>query len=295
MVAELGTGEAPIDGEFGLGQQEVGVGQLLEGFGECRAPACELVAEAHAHLALYLVLLGQQGGDALGVAAGGLQGVELAAQRCQTRVVAVVDVEVGYARVVGVEQCERLVGAGQRQHVGKPQSLDGSFGRAGELGEAFNLEEFHLVERGVVSQRRERAVQVVQAHQAVAQVDVGLLEFVFAHGPDGFVQTLPLGVEPCGVAAELGVEHLAASGSRHQLHVVDDILEAGVAFYKFFYSHCSIFITSYTGVCSASLRASQAVRLSSRKPCGDVGLRVTAIRRDRCSIIRRLPRRVKSL
>ena len=86
--------------------------------------------------------------------------------------------------------------------------------------------------------------QVVELHQAVAEVDVGLFEFESEGGLDGPVEALPFGFEPMGIGAELGVEQSAAAGGRHQFEAVDGVLHAGVLFDEVFYFHCVIFITS---------------------------------------------------
>ena len=95
--------EVPGYRELGLCEKKVAVGHLLQRLAEGGCPAYQLVAQPQAHLALYLALFGQQRGNALRVVARNLQCAELAAQRSQPQVVAVVDIEVGNARVVGVE------------------------------------------------------------------------------------------------------------------------------------------------------------------------------------------------
>ena len=144
--------------------------------------------------------------------------------------------------MVGVEEGENLCGIGYGQELRESESVDGSFGRLGHLGEVLDFEQFHLVQSGVVGEGGEGALQVVQAHQAVAQVDVGFLEFELLGGLDGLVETLPFGTEGVGISAELGIEHLAAASGRHKLHAINDVLETCVLFYKFFYFH--IFFTS---------------------------------------------------
>ena len=148
-VAYRRTCKVPTYGQLGFRQQEVGVSQLLQCCREGVVPSYQLVGEMAAHFGLYLVLHGQQFAYACGVAVRGLQGVQLAAQRCQTQVVAVVDVEVGDARAVGVKQVEHLVGAWQMYHLRQSKPFDGAHGRAAQLCKVLHLEELHLVERGV--------------------------------------------------------------------------------------------------------------------------------------------------
>ena len=57
-------------------------------------------------------MLGQQFADAHGVASRGLQTVEFAAQGCEADVIAVVNIEVGDACVVGIEDGEYSGGIG---------------------------------------------------------------------------------------------------------------------------------------------------------------------------------------
>ena len=78
----------------------------------------------------------------------------------------------------------------------------------------------------MVGQRGKGALQVVQAHQAMAQVDVGLLVFVFPGGLDGEVEPLPLLAQLFFVGAELRVQHPSTAGRRHNLHAVNNMLES---------------------------------------------------------------------
>ena len=84
----------------------------------------------------------------------------------------------------------------------------------------------------------------MEAHKAMAQVDVVAPVVDVVSGADGLGQAAPFGFEDGGVVGKLGVEHVAAPGSRLDVEAVDDKEESGVVFYQFLDSHWSIFFTS---------------------------------------------------
>ena len=91
-----------MDGEGCFGEEIVDVGHLFQGGHEGVAPREEPVGEGKAYGILQLVLLGEEVADAHGVAARGLQRLQFLPQRSQAWVVAVIDIEVGDASMVGV-------------------------------------------------------------------------------------------------------------------------------------------------------------------------------------------------
>ena len=206
----------------------------------------EAVAEGGADAVLDVVLLGEQLAYAQRVALMLLQAAQLAPQRGESGVVRVIDIEVCDAGAVWVEQGEDVGHDGHGQRLGEAEGGNGRGRLAGEQGQVLYLEQFHLVERGVRRQRREGALQVVELHEAVPQVVVGATVTAVEGGVDGAVAAVPFRLEGAGVDEEVGVEHRAAAGRRHEFHAINDILKSGVLFDELSYLHCGgfIFITS---------------------------------------------------
>ena len=202
------------------------------------------VAQARTHLLLNVRLLRHEVGNALRVAATFLQSLEFSAQRGEAHIIRVVYIEVHNAGGIRVKGSKDLGKRRQRQVVRETEGRQRLGGFTGKVGEVLNLEELHLVEHLASGKCGKGALKVVQLHETMAQVVVSTAVALFSNAVDNLLQQRPTRLKHGRIGRELLVEHHTTAGRRHKFHVVNNKLKSGILFYKLFYLHCSIFITS---------------------------------------------------